>query len=149
MGSDLDKVEKLFCGKWKYDRDDNFKESLKYIGFPEMEVEFLTNAKPCLEIKRDGDHLIIDYEIMPGMVHSVRFKLGEEFVSKDMKNDPPTFDAKELVTFKDGCLDFKNWSNMGGAYYQTVMKIENGELHGVMSKIDDNSVTGDRIYKKV
>lgn len=32
MASDLDKFETLFCGKWKHDRDDNFKESLKHIG---------------------------------------------------------------------------------------------------------------------
>jgi hypothetical protein len=79
-------------------------------GFPDMEVEFLANAKPCMEIKRDGDHLIIDYEIMPGMVNRVRFKLGEEFVSKDMKNDPPTFDAQVLVELVTVNIELKTTS---------------------------------------
>ncbi|XP_026489112.1 fatty acid-binding protein 2-like [Vanessa tameamea] len=82
-----------YVGKtYKFQKDENFREFLSYVGVPADKAEFLLTSKPSQKLDKDGD----DYTLttIDASSKEIKFKEGVEFD----ENVTPEIVAKTTFT---------------------------------------------------
>ncbi|XP_053402987.1 uncharacterized protein LOC128558152 [Mercenaria mercenaria] len=151
MADDMNSFEEIFCGTWKWDRDENLVEAMRKMKYQEEELQMYCSLKPTMTIERRGDSVYMKFDMGKDMVHDCLFKFDEEFETKDHVMNPPSFHNKEVASFKDGVLTFKARTLLTGpgkVNTQSDMFVKDGELHTPMSPLGDTSYNGNRIFKR-
>ncbi|XP_045194376.2 uncharacterized protein LOC123549994 [Mercenaria mercenaria] len=147
----MDELEKLFCGKWELDRNENLRESMEAMNMQKEEIEFFMQNKPKMKIVRQGDKVFHSMDLGNGVVDDVTYELGKGFEMKDTTRDPPLYHNKVLCTFENGKLTYESRSQLTGPRKLdtvTVLYVKDGELISDSSPLNDRSIVGRRIYKK-
>ncbi|XP_045194381.2 uncharacterized protein LOC123549997 isoform X2 [Mercenaria mercenaria] len=97
----MDELEKLFCGKWVCDRNENLRESMEAMNMQKEEIDFFMQNQPKMKIVRQSDKVFHSMDLGNGVVDDVTYELGKGLETKDTTRDPPLFHNKDISPLND------------------------------------------------